>query len=369
MQPNANFHDHTQPLLRLNAVRIIVVVFIALGYASTMPVGPGNPELFAHLGLDPSWLGIQVLFFFSGFLAMRSLSRGSTAFEYLRSRTLRNIPSLALFTLIAVLIIYPALGVKTETIGATTVKLGLYFFETVLCVDPGRVLPGLLDDALYMCLIQGAVWTFRWGAIAHICAAIGSQMGVFKNRALLACFAALSIMGYFTVAHIQAKVGFDLLNNISLGLRLSWPFLTGMACYAYRDKLPVSAVGKAVALLIFGGGAVAWNSFLPWTPAIEILLTGFWVYAALLLAMSKTPKLGLLENWPNLALGLYLANWPTSQLILLANPGLSPLELIALSLPISGLIAFVVHELITKRTYQFAGSRQETLSSPPAFSQ
>ena len=358
-------------LIRLNAVRLITVVFIAIGYASTMPLGPGHSEILAQLGYDPSWIGIQILFFFSGFLAMRSLSQGRSAFEYLRSRIIRNIPLLAIFTLIAVLVIYPALGVKTESTGALISKLGRYFFETVSCIGPGRVLPGLLDEARYMCLIQGAIWTLRWGAIAHIGAAIGGQMGLFKNRGLVATFAVAAVMGYFAASFIHGKTGHPTLGTVLVGLRLAWPFLVGMACFSYREDLPTSVFGRTAILLGMGTMAVIWYHFLPWTPAIELLLTGFWIYAALLLALSETSKLSVLNNWPNLVLGLYLANWPTSQLILLASPDMSSLELIAVSVPLSLLIASGVYVLFSKRIYTFADTRgrQATVSSPPAFSQ
>ena len=131
MHNAAQINQNYEPLARLNSVRVITVIFIAIGYASTMPLGPTYPEALAHLGYDPSWIGIQVLFFLSGFMAMRSLERGSTAYAYLRSRFLRNIPLLAVFTLIAILVIYPALGVKGESFSTLTSKLGLYFFATV----------------------------------------------------------------------------------------------------------------------------------------------------------------------------------------------------------------------------------------------
>ena len=50
-------------LSRLNAVRLIVVTLIAIGYASTMSIGPGSVEWLNTFGYDPSLYGLQVLFF------------------------------------------------------------------------------------------------------------------------------------------------------------------------------------------------------------------------------------------------------------------------------------------------------------------
>ena len=108
---------------RMNAVRALVVLVIAFGYASTMPLGPGNREYLAFLGVDPSWVGIQVLFFLSGYLALKSVRRHGSAIKYLTSRIARNIPLLALFTLIAVLVIYPMFGASNDSFGETVNKL------------------------------------------------------------------------------------------------------------------------------------------------------------------------------------------------------------------------------------------------------
>jgi len=68
-------------LLRLNAVRFIVILFMMFGYASTMSLGTEYQESLALYGYDPSWHAIQVLFFLSGILAYRSLENGKTGFS------------------------------------------------------------------------------------------------------------------------------------------------------------------------------------------------------------------------------------------------------------------------------------------------
>ncbi|MGJ8564928.1 MAG: hypothetical protein ACSHXY_15415 [Alphaproteobacteria bacterium] len=358
--------DHSDSLIRLNAVRVIIVLVIAFGYASTMPIGPGNPELFAHLGYDPSWIGIQALFFFSGFLALRSIRRHGSAIDYLRSRFIRNMPLLALFTLVTVLIIYPALNTATEPLVVTVKKLGLYFIYTVSCLDPGRTLPGLLDEANYICLIQGAVWTFKWGLVAHLAAAAGTQLHLFDNNRIVLTLAVLVTLLFACVFYLSAKIDMPLLETPALALRLAYPFLIGMAVFAYQDKLPTSPLVRTSLLTFFAGMAFIWHSgVFMWTPIIEISLTAFWVYSAFLLAMSKTPALRILENWPNLALGLYLVNWPTSQLLMLAFPEITPWGLIALSLPISLCIALAAYALLSKHSYAYASQLSRLPVSKP----
>lgn len=350
-------------LSRLNAVRILVVLFIAVGYASTMPLGHGNPEIFAHFGYDPSWIGIQLLFFFSGFLTLKSIRRHGSATKYLKSRAVRNLPLLAVFTLITVVIIYPALGVMTENPAELAFKLGRYFFLTVTCIDPGQTLPGLLDNAKYMCLIQGAIWTFKWGMVAHIAAAISAHIGLFRNDRIILLIAIAATLLHFVVTFVQAKNGYEWLEAPAVGLRLAYIFLVGMACYAYKDKMPTTPKVKTLILTSLLSFAAFWYYLLAWTPMIEILITGFWAYSALLLATSTSNRLSFLDGWPNLALAIYLINWPASQLLLLAYPGVSPWGLVALCLPVSMLIALAAHYLVSRPSYSFA--RLQSLK--PAF--
>jgi len=337
-------------LPRLNAVRVLIVLIIAAGYASTMPIGPDQREVFALFGYDPSLFGVQLLFFFSGFLGLRSLERHRSPIKYLTSRFMRNFPMLALLTLITVAVIYPIFGAPVENPIDLFKKLGLYFFETVTCINPGQRLPGLLDDAKYMCLIQGSVWTFKWGVLTHIGAIIGFKLSIFRKKRWLLLFSIISTIILFFAAYYNAvNPEVELVGKLLIPLRLGWPFVLGMAAYAYKIYLPESRNIKIAMLMFFMSCAAISYYFLPWTPAIEIFSALFWMVGALLLIFTRSPILGFLDNWPNIALGIYLVNWPVSQLTLLIFPSLGPWTLIFASMPVTVLIAGLAHALLSKR--------------------
>lgn len=325
----------TDNILRLNFVRILIVLAIALGYASTMPLGPDASEAFKHFGYEPSWIGIQLLFFFSGFLALASLQRHQSSLKYLASKALRNGPLLVLFTLLAVGLIYPIFGTSSGNLLKDLAKLGQYAIETISCVNPGQRLPGLLDDSKYMCLIQGAIWTFRWGLILHIGAACAWKLGLLSRKSFIAIYAIASALGYAGTQYLYVINGMESLYLPMMLMRLSFPFLTGMAIYAYRDNMPTSLKVKTTLLVSLGLFAAVNYTFLPWTPLIEISLTAFWGYAAYLLTFSTHQALKWTESWPHLALGFYLANWPAAQILLLLYPGFSPAALMALAIPLA----------------------------------
>jgi len=320
---------------RLNFTRILIVFAIAFGYASTMPHGPDASEYLKHFGYEPSWIGIQLLFFFSGFLALASLQRHKSSLKYLISKALRNGPLLALFTLVAVGIIYPIFGTSSGNLITDLAKLSRYTFETITCINPGQRLPGLLDDSKYACLIQGAVWTFRWGLFIHIAAACAWKLSLLSRKSLIMAYAIASTLGYIAIQYTYLKTQMASLYLPVMMLRLSFPFLIGMAIYAYRERMPQSLSTKCMILASCGLFTVINFLFLPWTPLIEISLTAFWGYAAYLLTFSTHRIFKWTENWPHLALGFYLANWPAAQILLLLKPTLSPAMLIAMSLPLA----------------------------------
>lgn len=345
------------PLTRLNAVRLIVVAFIAIGYASTMSPLAGDKEVLRHLGYDPSWFGLQILFCLSGYLALRSLTRHGSSLRYLASRTLRNIPLLIAYTFAAVTVIYPVFCKTDATLAEEIVKLTKYFFITVTLIDPGARLPGLMDDAKYMCLLQGAIWTFRWGAVAHIAMAMGWRTGLLKSRNVLLAVAVLATLGYGMLHMWGVQSGTpDSLPGF-VGLRLGYAFLCGAALYGWQDKLPKTAFGKIgtlTALMV-----IAWVNYLalPWTPAIEIFGTIFWTYLSIVIIQTPMRATAWMNNWPNIVLGLYLTNWPVSQLLVLNYPEFHGWPMILTSLVVSLVIAALAHAAISGHINRWAATR------------
>ena len=89
--------------------------------------------------------------------------------------------------------------------------------------------------------------------------------------------------------------------------------------------------------------------YAPWTTLIEISLTLFWGYLSWVAATSESSKLAILSNWPHLALGMLLINWPTAQVLLDLFPALDKWTLPALSLPLSLAFTAASYWIVTRR--------------------
>lgn len=345
----------------LGPVRMLVIAIIAFGYASTMPRGPGNAEYLNMFGYDPSWYGIQIIFMISGFLALRSLHKHGSALKFLLSRTVRNLPALTVFAGLVILVLFPLFAVPMG-VGETRIDQHMqYFIKVVSCFDPSVVTPGLLDNALYMCVVQGGIWTFRWGLIAFVATAILWAIGGLRNPRMLALLTLGSTMLYAAIVvfsvHNPDTVFGEAMQALVTGLRLGWMYMVGMCLYAFRTRLTRSLAVPSGLLAL----AAVQYIFLPWTPFIEItaeLGLGYLVFLAMTSQM-QVPK--RISKLPDLSLGLYIYNWPAAQITLLLIPTLTPWALFALSFPATVLLSYLTWILVSRPINLGIGKRMTPL--------
>ncbi len=341
----------------LGPVRMMVIAFIAFGYASTMPRGPENAEYFNMFGYDPSWYGIQIIFMMSGFLALRSLQRHGSALKFLLSRALRNLPTLAVFTGLVILVLFPLFGMPAAN-GETRIDQHIqYLIKVLTCVNPSELTPGLLDNALYMCVVQGGIWTFRWGMVAFIATAALWLVGGLRDRRILALltlgfvmlYAAIVVYGVqnpIATSSAPSSTSHDQMLKYSLlGLRLGWVYLLGMCMYAFKDSLSRSLAIPFGFLTLAGVQFI----FLPWTPFIEICAELGLGYLAFLAMTSQRALPTSLARLPDLSLGLYIYNWPAAQITLLVMPSLTPYPLFAISFPVTVFLSIITWFLVSRK--------------------
>jgi len=342
--------DKEKPSLAwLASVRMLVITVIAFGYASTMSRGPGTAEYFNMFGYDPSWYGIQIIFMMSGFLALRSLQRHGSAAKFLLSRAGRNLPALAVFTGLVILVLFPLFGLPLSS-GETRLDQHIrYFIKVITCLSPSELTPGLLDNALYMCVVQGGIWTFRWGLVAFVATAGLWLVGGLRDRRILALLTLGCTMLYATIVVYSVQnldaVYSQALQYSQIGLRLGWMYMVGMCMYAFKDIL------RRNLAIPFGLLSLASLQyiFLPWTPFIEICADLGLGYLAFLAMTSRRTLPASLRLLPDLSLGLYLYNWPAAQITLLIMPTLTPYPLFAVSFPVTVFLSAVTWFVVSRK--------------------
>ena len=327
---NAPTSEHL-PLHGLAALRILIVLIIGLGYASTMGIGGDSPEWGRLWGYDPSRYGVQLLFILSGFLAARSMANGRTIREFFGSRIRSLWPALIVATLFSVCIIYPIMCAPDAPVRMSMGDLAAYTFKTVFLIDPGTRMPGLMDDAKYMCLLQGAIWTLQWGLILHVGFLFGWVTRLLQRRSLtlLSCLAAIAL--YVTVIDtsiVDAEFAANI-EPIFPGLRLGYAYLIGVTLFQWQDKLRLNLPRILLASIIITGLSCAFYLSLPWSSLLEVM--GVFAWLSLCLGfLHSAPR--MLERCPRLAPMLYVSIWPAAQIVVSLTPDISQLTVINFSI-------------------------------------
>lgn len=347
----------------LNAVRLCIVVIIAFGYASTMPLGPEHPEMLNLFGYDPSWIGLQVLFFISGILALRSISSGRTGFKYLSSRFGRNIPLLFSLTVATLIILFPLFGTPLDQGADFFKRVTEYVLLTTFCISPGVPIQGLMDDALYMCIVQGGIWTLRFGVVLHIVTAITGRLGWLNNRALLLLITATTTLAYISLDIATARTSLPYTDLLLTGLHFAYPFLLGMTAWAYREAF-TSLGSKAFTFpIVFFILAFISERLDLWSALIDVTLALSFSSLAWIVLWSTHRFIAFTRYCPNLTLPIMLICWPIAQTALLIYPDITPMSLIALTLPITLILSLIVWALGTKNPLRFSKQRLELAKS------
>ncbi|MEM7728856.1 MAG: acyltransferase family protein [Pseudomonadota bacterium] len=321
-------HPDAGVLGHLNAVRIGVVTLIGLGYASTMAVGPGSREWLNVFGYDPSLFGIQVLFFLSGWLAWRSLSRGRTVRQFVASRARRTLPWVVFVTLIVTTLLYPLLCDHDAPHAHGVGELAVYFLNNITLIRPGQPLPGALDGALYPCNLQGTIWTLRWGALAYA-GLLALHALRLSGRGVFWVILIALIAGHVGLnAWVDAR-GSSALEPLIPGMRVAVPFVLGVLARQHRLRLPRDRAGWAVMAAVALGAATLHYRFLPWSYSIELLAMTGWCALAMAALHSR---LNALRHWPDIVVPLYLGAWPTAQTWLFLQPDITVPRLVVATL-------------------------------------
>lgn len=339
------------PLHGLAALRILIVLIIGLGYASTMGIGSDKPEWGRLWGYDPSRYGVQLLFILSGFLAARSMTRGRTIQQFFGSRIHSLWPALIAATLVSVCIIYPLMCAPDAAVLMSASDLAMYFLKTVFLIDPGMRMPGLMDDAKYVCLLQGAIWTLQWGLILHIGFLLGWFTRLLQSRRLSLLFSFIATALYVTVID-TGVIDPSFANSVEPfipGLRLGYAYLIGVTLFQWQDAFRFNRTRILVANLVAIGVTCGFFLTMPWSSILEVM--GLFVWLSLSIGFLYTAPLAL-KKCPRLAPVLYVSIWPAAQIVLAFTPNISQFDLVQLSTLLSISSAAMIYLLLSKTRIQ-----------------
>jgi peptidoglycan/LPS O-acetylase OafA/YrhL len=180
-------------------------------------------------------------------------------------------------------------------------------------------LPHVFTDNIYPRAINGSLWTHFWEVVCYAMVVVLGLLGALRGKWFLG----------FLALYVAFSATIVLTGEPGSWTRLSFPFVTGMAIYLFRDRIPASGLAS---LLVCGAALSLYTTPL-WPLAYGMALS----YLALLLGYNR---LG------DYSYGTSIYAFPAQQTAAWLLPGISATEMIALTLPVRLLLAVLSWYLI-----------------------
>jgi peptidoglycan/LPS O-acetylase OafA/YrhL len=306
--------------LRVNnfdALRLLAALAVLVSHAFAL-AGHGQPMIgSAELGETAVW----VFFGISGFLIAQSWVLEPRLWHYLAKRALRILPALIVVVLLTVLVLGAVATSLSTSDYYSRWATWAYALKNSLLVQTST-LPGVFTDNPYPQQVNGSLWTLAPESWAYLgIAALGLVHGL--RYRWLPPLVAVALMAW---PHDPTG-----LLEFPKHVWMLQAFAVGTSLYVWRDHLPWHG---AIAAVLVGAFALA-----PGYSAQVALAVIAVPYAAIYLAYRAPAFLRGITDRGDFSYGIYLYAWPVGQAVVALWPGVGSWGLIAVSLPITCVLA------------------------------
>jgi len=290
----ANPHNNFG-LLRLEMALAVVV-----SHAFSVTDGRVEQEpWFQTTGFTMGEHAVNGFFAVSGFLVTMSFVRRGWR-DYVVARLLRIAPGLIAATLIVALVLGAAMTTLDRSAYLADPRLWRFITATLTTFKSAAPLPGVFEtNPLPFPL--GTVWTLKYETLCYLGVLVAGLAGILA-RPRLALAALLVLTLAVVLREVMAPHGSK---GTETALRLPLIFLTGGLIYLWRERIPLSLAGLAIALVLTG--------LLAWTPLYKAALYLVTAWGVLVLALAPALTGWRSEPPADLSYGVYLYGWPVQQ--------------------------------------------------------
>lgn len=321
-------HDNAFDALRLIAALLVLLdhSFGLVGVALPSPLG----------GTDPGELALLMFFGMSGFLVTASWTSTPHLGVFARKRALRLMPALIVVVVLTALALGPLVTTLPVREYFASVQTYSYIAFNGLLLTWHQDLPGVFtnlgfhhDTPIYP--VNGSLWTLPVEAFAYVVLALSAWL----TRGLRAWYYAVPIVLGVVLVSPVVDIGtlFPVRGStrfLTEIIELYVAFSVGSLLWAVRDRVatrPIYVVAAITALVAFQVGASWHNAAYAIAVPYLVLLAAFGLPEAF---RGVGAKLG------DLSYGVYITAYPIQQTIAqIWGPSLRPLEMLALSAPLS----------------------------------
>ncbi len=330
-----------------SVLRVLLALTVLVSHTVFLATAEHLAEpLKALTGYSLGQYAVQGFFILSGILVTQSLvSRGDLA-DYARARALRIFPALIVCVLLTALVAGPLLSFFGLQGYFLSTGVPNYVFETLSLKTGSAMLPGVFALNPVGGAINQSLWTLKYevacylvlGSLAALAWRLNAKPPVIGIG--LAVWAAIILV--MRPSLLQSGSFPELLAYFSLF------FGTGVAAYLLRAYVRITWQPLLALAALF---VVAWG-----TDMAEITSAIFLGYGLLWLATLQFGKLRAFANSNDYSYGVYIYSFPVTQGILQMWPGINMVSLLAATVGITILLAFLSWELIERPALWLARS-------------
>jgi peptidoglycan/LPS O-acetylase OafA/YrhL len=325
-----------------DVLRLLGATLVLISHSFVL-AGVAEPKLgSSSLGV----LGVEIFFAISGFLVTASWLSDPRPRAFLAKRALRILPALIVCVGVSAFLLGPLLSTLAPGGYARASGTTSYFVDNIVAVVSGGTvrdvaysLPGVFSgnplDA-----VNGSLWTLPVEVRAYALVLVLGLVGILTRWLWPLVLGGLALV----------------FAGASESTLLIVIFTVGSLLYVHRDRIPLR--GSLALAALFGWGVCIW--FPEGTAIVAVSAP----YLVLFAAYRAPPALRRLTSRGDVSYGLYLLAFPVQQTIVhVLGRDVSPLAVIALSLPITYALAMLSWRLVEKPALRLkdaaAGRRRE----------
>jgi len=273
----------------ITAVRLGLALAVVWSHAFVVG-GFGPDPLLLVTGGQLQLGSAAVISFFglSGFLLARSRER-SAVVAYVRNRFLRIVPAVWVCVIATVVVVVPAAVAMGGT--ADPAEVRHYAIAALTFQLEAVPIQGLYGANALPDWVNGPLWTLPPEVICY------ALLGFLRGRVLATGGALIFVLA----AAANARAG-----GVDLYLHLPAAFFAGVTLYAFRDRIPMTALGACLAAVGLIGAA--------WSGSLAILAPVLLPYLAVVVGLRFPVRLKR-----DLSYGVYIYAWPLQQLLAMAG--------------------------------------------------
>jgi peptidoglycan/LPS O-acetylase OafA/YrhL len=307
-----------------NLIRLIAAGAVLVSHSYPLTFGMGSAEpLEAWTGHSLGTSAVYVFFGISGYMITRSFERRRDIWSFGAARIARIFPGLLVALLLTALVLGPI---------ATRLPMLAYFGDPLFwSYIPSNVslrflqydLPGVFEDNIYPKAINGSLWTLFWEVACYTLVVVLGCLGGMKERRFFV----------FLVFYIALVMAMCITSPNTTWVNLSVPFVTGMAIYVYRGRVPTGLFVLVLVTLV----ALLARDTIFW----DVIYGTALAYAALLLGHVQAPALLAFNRLGDYSYGTYIYAFPVQQVFAWLAPGVPVIGMIWLTLPITVVLAVI----------------------------